>query len=190
MADLAIKFHLAFLGSLCTNFASRIFTHDFFGRLSTIKLSWHHLGTWLKLSWNHIETTIETTRVYKEPCGSRTLKPHKMDTPLKINILHIIMEIWKIIFLSTRVSCRFRPFIFQGVQYGGFDTSHRRPWVPRSAMHSWELPPRVFTTLKTTSEFDPEKRPGKVHLPIIKFQRVVSVSGRILGPVLGAKISV
>ena len=35
------------------------------------------------------------------------------------------MEVWKIIFPSKSVSCRFQPLIFRGVQYGGFDTGHR-----------------------------------------------------------------
>ena len=36
-------------------------------------------------------------------------------TPLKINMEHVLMEVWKIIFLSKWRICRFQPFIFQGV---------------------------------------------------------------------------
>ena len=38
-----------------------------------------------------------------------------VDTPLKINGWNIIMEVWKIIFLSEWVICRFPVFFFRGV---------------------------------------------------------------------------
>ena len=36
-------------------------------------------------------------------------------TPLKINVEHFIMEVWRIMFLSKWAICRFQPLIFQGV---------------------------------------------------------------------------
>ena len=58
-------------------------------------------------------------RPYESPSKSANkipFSPAKRYTLLKINIEHVLMEGWKIIFLSKMGDgCRFQPLIFQGV---------------------------------------------------------------------------
>ena len=70
-------------------------------------------------------------------------------TPWKINMEHVLMEAWKIIFLSKWVICRFKMWIFQGViiplkKSDWWLHRYRPPW-PTAARSIWSTRPILAT---------------------------------------------
>ena len=62
--------------------------------------------------------------------------PKFNSSPLKNTPWNIIVEVWKIIFLSKWVICMFQPLIFQGVMVGSWKPSYLGPLGNFSGVNS------------------------------------------------------